>query len=278
MRRIVARPRSVAALLVGHEAEREFRRIVHDLFPEVETEIWNAGGQGGDREEARLRLFQRHVETEYFPIYEVEEYDQVVWGIPFTRNGWAYEDFHDLDRRPGELLVLALCAWPVGRDQGARVALLDAAETYVDRDDLTRTPPGGFTPATLHTRFDGASCVALAEFADWLWGETDTAFLDLDDEVEVLDAEWTRANVVDLAAQWQRALAILGRIDDLVEWLEADPAPRFAQLLDAALGCDARLLYERTRRLYACEITEDGLVAVPDDERADVALSMGAPA
>ena len=58
--------------------------------------------------------------------YEVEEYDQVVWGIPFVRNGWPYEAFHDLDRRPGETLLLALSALPLGRDEGARVALLDA--------------------------------------------------------------------------------------------------------------------------------------------------------
>ncbi|MCW5882144.1 MAG: hypothetical protein KIS91_14530, partial [Anaerolineae bacterium] len=185
---------------------------------------------------------------------------------------------HDLDRRPGETLLLALSALPLGRDEGARVALLDAAATYVSRDDLARIPPGGFPPTALHACFDGTSCVAVAEFADWLWGETDTVFLDLDDEIEVLHAEWTRENVLDLAAQWQRALAILGRIDDLVAWLETDPTPRFGQLLDAGLGCDARLIYERTRRLYACEITEEGLVVIPDDEPAHVALPLGAPA
>ncbi len=274
----MVRPRSVAAFLVGHESEREFCRIIHAILPHVEAEIWHADGHGLSREQARVRLFQRHVEAEHFPIYEVEEYDQVVWGIPFVRNGWPYEAFHDLDRRPGETLLLALSALPLGRDEGARVALLDAAATYVSRDDLARIPPGGFPPTALHACFDGTSCVAVAEFADWLWGETDTVFLDLDDEIEVLHAEWTRENVLDLAAQWQRALAILGRIDDLVAWLETDPTPRFGQLLDAGLGCDARLIYERTRRLYACEITEEGLVVIPDDEPAHVALPLGAPA
>ena len=47
--------------------------------------------------------------------------------------------------------------------------------------------------------------MAAAEFADWTWGQTDLAFLDCDDEVEVVDAEWSDENVRELTRQWKLA-------------------------------------------------------------------------
>ena len=51
----------------------------------------------------------------------------------------------------------------------------------------------GVTPADLHTRLDGTRLAAVAEFADWTWGQTHLAFLDFEDEVEVADADWSDA-------------------------------------------------------------------------------------
>lgn len=105
----------------------------------------------------------------------------------------------------------------------------------VPLDTLLRLPLGGLRNETLHARLDGGHFAAAAEFADWAWGLTGTAFLDFDDTIEIVDAHWTRAIVDDLAAQWCQADAILRRIDDLAAWLEADPPAHFAELLDAAL-------------------------------------------
>ena len=58
---------------------------------------------------------------------------------------------------------------------------------------LAAIPEGGLTPTDLHARLDGTPYVAAAEFADWQWGQTETIFLDADDEVDV-DVEWTREN------------------------------------------------------------------------------------
>lgn len=270
LRRTVVRPRSVAALLACHTSELAFRLIVQAIFPDEATAIWQAGQPGASRETARVEAFLRRVEAQFCPLYEAEEYDQVAWGIPFIRLGWRYEDFHALDRRLGELLLLCLCEAPVD----VRVPLLDWAEARVPPEVLTRLPPHGFSPAELHAQFDGTSCVAIAEFADWLWGDTATAFLDYDDEVEVMDADWTLENLLDLAAQWRRAQAILDRIDALAAWLEADPATHFTRLLDAALGQDAGLIYQRTRRLYELEITDRGLVAI--DHAEHLPLPVGA--
>ena len=61
-----------------------------------------------------------------------------------------------------------------------------------------------------------------------------------------------------------------------VHYLESDPPARFTRLLDAALGRDAHLSYERARRYYACEVTEQGLVAISHDKADAVALPLGA--
>jgi len=266
LRRAPVSPASVAALLGSHEAYLAFRRILREIFPEEESEILAAHQAGGSRENARVWEFLHLVEARYFPIYEVDEYEQVVCGIPFVRNSWGYDRFHELDLRTGELLLFALCAQPFDPGHDTRLSVLDAAEAHVPRHVLSEIPEQGFDPAGLHERLDGTPYVAAAEFADWLWEATDTAFLDLDDEVEVVDADWTREIVLNLAEQWRRASGILDRIAELASWLEANPPVHFSQLLDAALGRDAHLDYQRIRRFHACEITQKGLVPIPHDE------------
>lgn len=100
----------------------------------------------------------------------------------------------------------------------------------------------------------------------------------MDDEVEVVDAEWTRENVAELSEQWRQAQAIQDRIGSLAAWLEADPADHFARLLDAALARDPHVTYLHERRFYDHEITEHGLVPIVPDDAPDLALLVGAPA
>ena len=52
-------------------------------------------------------------------MYECDDYDQVLGGVPFVRNAWAYDRFHELDLPLGELLLFALCAQPYGRTRTA---------------------------------------------------------------------------------------------------------------------------------------------------------------
>ena len=140
---------------------------------------------------------------------------------------------------------------------------------------LTLIPEGGLTPSDLHARLDGTPYAAAAEFADWQWGQTESVFLDTDDEVAV-DIEWTRENVAVLVKHWRRAEEILDRITTLTTWLEADPPTRFTRLIDAVLERDHHLAYLHERRCYAFEITPDGLVAVRPDEPDAVHLPIGA--
>jgi hypothetical protein len=258
-------PTAVGHRLRNNEAYLEFRRIVGEIFPNSAAEILAApAGANEDREAARCWAFLARVE-ELFPCYELDEYDQIACGVPFTRNAWSFDRFHELDLPPGELLLFALCEQPLLADHGSRIALLDAAAAHVPHTLLADLPAEGIGPSALHERLDGTSFAAAAAFADWLWGQTGTVFLDLDEETEVSDAEWTPEIVQELATQWRRASAILEGIGRLGRWIEHDPPTRFARLLDAALGNDPQLTYARERTSYACELTPDGLTtALPD--------------
>jgi hypothetical protein len=139
---------------------------------------------------------------------------------------------------------------------------------------LAAIPEGGLAPAELHTRLDGTAYVAAAGFADWQWGQTETIFLDADDEIDV-DVEWTGENVDTLVEHWRRAEEILDRITALTSWLEANLPTRFARLVDAVLERDHHLAYLQERRCYAFEITENGLIAVRPDEPDAVPLPIG---
>lgn len=246
LRRRPPLPTSVASLLDGRGGAPAFRRVVEVLFPAHAAAILAAERPGATRREARVAAFLERVEADLFPVYELDgwyaadddPYDFVLQGVPFVRLGWGEEDFHELGRRDGQRLLFALCQQPYD-DDGAHLALLESLEPLVPLATLLRIPLGGVETATLHARLDGGRFGAAAEFADWVWGETGTAFLDFDDTVEIHDADWTREIVDALAEQWRRADAILKRIDGLATWLEGDPPARFAALLDAALGSPA---------------------------------------
>jgi hypothetical protein len=263
-------PTDLGHRLQNHGAYLEFRRIVAEILPEAAAEILAApAGAGEDREAARCWAFLARV-GELFPCYDLEEYDQVACGVPFTRNGWSFDRFHELDLPLGELLLFALCEQPYLADHGSRVALLDAAAAHVPRARLAGLPEEGISPQTLHERLDRTPFEAAAAFGDWLWGQTGTVFLDLDDETDVSDAEWTPEIVQELATQWRRASVLLEAIGRLGRWIEHDPPDRFARLLDAALGTDPQLTYDRERKGYACELTPDGLTtAVPRTDAID---------
>jgi len=273
LRRTPVTPTSVAGLLEGHAAQLEFRRIVDEIFPVAAAEILAARRPGERREHARVAAFLDRVGAELFPVYEVEEYEQAIGSVPFIRNGWNYERHHALELHAGELLLSTLCA--PAYDDGARLALFDVDEQHVPRALLATIPEGGFTPTDLHARLDGTPYIAAAEFADWQWGQTETLFLDADDEIDV-DVEWTREHVDVLAEQWRRAEKILDSITALTTWLEAEPPVRFARLVDAVLDRDHHLAYLHERRCYAFEITPDGLIAVQPDEPDAVPIPIGA--
>ena len=242
LRRRPPAPVGVAALLTDCRGEADYRRLVARLFPDPgdAAAILGARPTGAhgwaDRETARCWAFGRLVEERLFPVYEMEEYAEVLRGVPFVRDGWTYERAHELEEsRRGEWMLLVLCLGEAGPGGVARHEAL-AAGGGVRRADLARLPPDGLGRDTLHARLDGTPWAAAAEFADWLIGETGSCFLDYSDEVSMVDdGEWDADYLADLTVQWHRAEGFHTRIDALCARLGAAPTTRFAALVAAAL-------------------------------------------
>jgi hypothetical protein len=229
-------PTGLVRLLANVHIEIAFRELVHRLLPADADNILRRRRDNSEAE--RAWAFSAAFERQYFPIYEVEELEPLVCCIPFQRMGWSYDTFHDVDYSIGTLMLRALCAEPFASEYGARVALLEAVQgrAALPRQLLFRIPGDGLSPAELHAALDGTSFLPVAEFADWTWGQTGLAFLDCDDEVEVVDVEWTDDNVRELTTHWRQASALMDRVTAFEHWLEADPAAHFTLLLETALN------------------------------------------
>jgi len=120
-------------MLCKFGVEIAFREIVRRLLPEEADAILAAGRKRHDREAERAYAFCAGIERRYFPIYEWEEIEGLVYCVPFQRMGWSYDDFHELDRSPGILLLRVLCAEPYEGNVGARVPLLEASKRSASR-------------------------------------------------------------------------------------------------------------------------------------------------
>ncbi|MDE3073918.1 MAG: hypothetical protein KGJ86_00690, partial [Chloroflexota bacterium] len=152
--------------------------------------------------------------------------------IPFIHEGWSADDFHDIDSRSaGDLLIAAFCEEPY-LDLGTRVPLLDEVSKKVGLEVLQRIPDNGFSPKRLHAALDGTPFSAVADYIDWMWGMTNTTFLDFDNEMEVTDADWEMEIVQELKERWHKAEALMARIKALSGRLEQESLPLFTQILE----------------------------------------------
>ena len=109
LRRGPPAPLSLVRLLGHLEVELAFRDLVGRFLPETAESILASSGSS-NREAERAWAFCAEFERRYFPIYECEELEPLVYSIPFQRFGWSYDAFHEIDGRPGMLLLRAVCA------------------------------------------------------------------------------------------------------------------------------------------------------------------------
>ncbi|MDP3064132.1 MAG: hypothetical protein Q8O40_13120 [Chloroflexota bacterium] len=217
---------------------REFVLLTRQYLPEHAAEILGEAGVN-----VQIATFAQRFRERYFDLMDeftdgvVEEYEYLTACIPIQRLGISWDDYHDLAGwRPGYQLLLALPQDPTvdpGR-QGPRVALLEACAEVVPAALLERTGQG-YTREQLHQRLDGTKFEAAALAADWLCGDTDNAFLDVD-ETTPLQEEWNPETVRVLTDHWARARDVRDRIHSLAEWLEVEQAERFRELLDRIEG------------------------------------------
>lgn len=125
---------------------------------------------------------------------------------------------------------------------GARVPLLDMVQGIVGAELAGRIPEDGWQPEELHQITDNTPYDGVGDFADWICSQTGCVIMDSNYEgcdypegySEPL-FRWTRHNVEILTAQWPKVQQLRGKIDHIVDWLEADQVGHFKVLLDFIL-------------------------------------------
>ena len=83
--------------------------------------------------------------------------------------------------------------------------------------------------------------------------------------------KWTKHNVDLLTEQWPKVQEIRGKMDNIVEWLEADPIGHFRELLDFLLKSKLKSRKRRKREYYNpfehhCTLDQDDGEEEDDDQ------------
>jgi len=233
------------------ETVKEFRQLVKLLLPEYESEIMGAARN------RRVYKFCYYFGIEYYPLPANTDCPPGDWvsGMPVELMAMSYSAYHELQLRPGYLLLLSLVIYPYEGDErdidedipgsGARVPLLDLVRRLVGEQIVNRIPMEGWNTEELHRMTDGTKYDGVGAFADWACSSTGCVVLD--SSYENCDYEegsgeptflWTKHNVDILTEQWPKVQEIRGEIDHLVEWLEADSIGHFRELLDFLLKAE----------------------------------------
>ncbi len=122
---------------------------------------------------------------------------------------------------------------------GARVPLLDTVQKIVGYDLVSHIPRDGWTEEELHQWTDGTQYDGVGSFADWVCSQTGCVILDCSYAdcayIEGMGEpifKWSQFNVDKLTEEAPKVKEIRGKIDRVVEWLEADPIIHFGELLE----------------------------------------------
>jgi len=269
------------------ETVKEFRSLVVMLLPEYESEIMSAPRN------RRVYKFCYYFGIEYYPLQANTDCPPADWvsGMPVELMSMSYSAYHELQMRPGYLLLLSLVIYPYEGDErdieedipssGARVPLLDVVQRIVGEDTISRIPKDGWTAEELHRMTDGTKYDGAGAFADWACSNTGCVMLD--SSYENCDYEegsgeptflWTKHNVDILTEQWPRVQEIRGKIDRMVEWLEADLIGHFRELLDFLCKSKPIKHKKKRKRTYGapfehhCALDQD-TGEEEDDDRDD---------
>lgn len=222
------------ARLEETEDYEDFLALVREFLPEREREILRQPTPAG-----QMATFADRFQDRYFPLGDrfrkgyTEGYADLTRGIPVVALGISPEDYHDLDLRPGLLLMTYLVEVPSWIEAGARVPLGEACAEHVPTDLLCRAPERGLSRSVTRSLLRDTSYEGLAHWADMLEWDTGNYFLDISSE-ELWEElpPWKREVVEALTREWQQAEVIQKSVLDLAQWLEEDPPARFGELLD----------------------------------------------
>jgi hypothetical protein len=269
------------------ETVKEFRELTRMLLPEYESAIMAAPRN------RRVYKFCYYFGIEYYPLPANTDCPPADWvsGMPVELMAMSYSAYHELQMRPGYLLLLSLVIYPYEGDErdieeenevsfnGARVPLLDTVQRIVGEEIVNRIPKDGWTAEELHRMTDETKYNGVGAFADWACSSTGCVVLD--SSYENCDYEegsgeptflWTKHNIDILTEQWPRVQEIRGKIDHLVEWLERDQITHFRELLDFLLKTEPIKTKKRRKRGYYdpfehhCELDQDTGEEEEDDQ------------
>ena len=269
------------------ETVKEFRELVRMVLPEYESEIMSAPRN------RRVYKFCYYFGIEYYPLPANTDCPPADWvsGMPVELMAMSYSAYHELQMRPGYILLLSLVIYPYEGDErdieedipgsGARVPLLDLVRRIVGEEIGNRIPKDGWTAEELHRMTDGTKYDGAGAFADWACSST--GYMVLDSSYANCDYEegsgeptflWTKHNVDILTSEWPRVQEIRRKIDRIVEWLEAEPEGHFHELLGFLLKSQSIGSRKKRKRRYYdtfehhCELDQD-TGDEEDDDRDD---------
>ncbi len=244
----------------------KFQVLIMNLLPEHDAEIM------AEPRRRRLYKFCYLFGKKHFPLprYSSEmDLEEFVNGMPIDLMAMSYSAYHGLNMRPGYLLLLSLVIYPYEDDErdeyyaedygveerGGRIPLLDLVREIIGTDLVSLIPSAGWQPSELHQMTDKTPYDGVGDFADWACSDTGCIVLDASyDNCDYIEGygepifKWTKHNVEALTEQWSRVKQIRGKIDHLVEWLEADPRNKFQELLDFLLLCSKTLKKPKPKR------------------------------
>ena len=270
------------------ETVKEFRELIRMLLPEYESAIMSAPRN------RRVYKFCYYFGIEYYPLPANTDCPPADWvsGMPVELMAMSYSAYHELQMRPGYLLLLSLVIYPYEGDErdieedipesGARVPLLDMVQRIVGEEIVSRIQKDGWTSEELHRITDGTKYDGVGAFADWACSSTGCVMLD--SSYENCDYEegsgeptflWTKRNVDILTSEWPKVQEIRGKIDHIVEWLEAEPEEHFQELLDFLLKSEPVKTKRKSKRAcydpfeHHCALDQDTGNEEDADDRDD---------
>jgi hypothetical protein len=234
----------VASRLRDAEDYQDFLGLVREYLPDLEAQITGDGSPAG-----MIAAFAEAFGERYFPLVQgfedgsIDDFSSLLQGIPVALYGWEYEDYHTLPQQgPGMILASLLVDFEgeLGWEEGIGITAMEAAAEHIPQGLLRRVPAQGypleFLREALRDRYRG-----LLGFAEILCAQTGTVFLDTSFQEFYYPSGsgswceipmWDREAVAELAEQWRAARGLQEEVMSFLDWLEADPAAHFAEVLD----------------------------------------------
>uniref|UniRef100_A0A6M3KP71 Uncharacterized protein n=2 Tax=viral metagenome TaxID=1070528 RepID=A0A6M3KP71_9ZZZZ len=230
-------------MLDPDEAIEEFIELVRTYLPEHEREILN-----GDRGH-KLSTFVRLFSEKYFPLSINEDWffnlEQGEYGLgdfcyilPVELMGFSdmlYEELAGCDNGQAMMTALIECPYERGRRGNERTPFLEEAAKVAGKELVSKIPEHGWTPAQLHALVDNTRYAGLADWADWLRGETGSCQLNASYDWYEMES-WSEGLVQQLTEEYPELLRVQESVNNMVAWLNRMPAEHFSELLEFLLA------------------------------------------